>query len=341
MNMKRRNPWLAVFVVLCSSVACGGSKSSPPSPTSPGPTVIPPPPSALSVSSLSWRERSVTLAWSASAGATAYIVEVGSAPGAADVQTTNASGPGATISGLRLGRTFARVKARNDAGTSAASNEVPLFVADFQDFVEALFLGSGAAVGVGAPNNHCPLPGGGRLSGFNRGSVRARIWTGLGARGYRTTIERTLNQATDASIGAVTFAIESTDDRSPAADTNQVSFGFIENDATCPLACTRGMWISPGIFRWAATWYTQAIIDRGDPAPFAHEVAHATLGMCHVDSDSIGGDTNSIMATRATGTIGLPSELTRFDIEATKAVYGAGLNAGAAKDDFRRAGLVK
>lgn len=328
--------------LLTFAIGCGGGGKSQ-NPTAPTPAAIPAPPSGLTIGTVTLRERTVPLTWAPSPGATAYVIEVGSASGASDVAviTTSDANASNTLSGVRVGRSYARVKASNAVGVSGPSGEVNFFVADFQDYIEAIFLDSGPVRAIRGSGDACILPGGGRLIGFPRGStVRARIWTAISG-GNRAAIEDTLGQVSDATGGAINTAVESTDESNPSPRDNEIVFGSIENDPRCPLGCARPSYISPGVLRWVRALFTRAIIDSGNTAPFAHETAHAALGMCHVNSDGIGGDQNSIMATRPGGTRGLPSRLTPWDVEVTKAVYNAGLNPGTTRDAFSRAGLVK
>ncbi|MGE3191576.1 MAG: S8 family serine peptidase, partial [Vicinamibacterales bacterium] len=79
--------------------------------------------------------RSVTLAWNistASPAPTKYIVEVGSAPGASDLvqYDTGSTARAITATGVGLGTYYARVRAANAGGTSAASPEVAFTIAD-------------------------------------------------------------------------------------------------------------------------------------------------------------------------------------------------------------------
>jgi len=72
----------------------------------------------------------VTFAWNASAGATTYIIEAGSAPGAANLANADlgSSATSATFSGVPNGTYFVRLRAQNACGTSGVSNEVVLIL---------------------------------------------------------------------------------------------------------------------------------------------------------------------------------------------------------------------
>jgi Tol biopolymer transport system component len=73
---------------------------------------------------------SVTLTWSASAGATTYLIDVGSVPGQLDILTTDLGSPATTLTATNVGvRTyFVRLRAANSCGTSGPSNEVTVVV---------------------------------------------------------------------------------------------------------------------------------------------------------------------------------------------------------------------
>jgi hypothetical protein len=82
----------------------------------------------------------VGLAWNASAGAKSYVLEVGSASGAANLGTTPVNGTTTAATNVANGTYFVRVKATNRCGTSGPSNEVI------------------AVVGVAAPTPIAPAP---------------------------------------------------------------------------------------------------------------------------------------------------------------------------------------
>jgi hypothetical protein len=102
----------------------------------------------------------VTLTWSppAAAAVTAYIVEAGSAPGAADLANFSTNNPATSFTafGVGPGTYFARVRAANLAAVSPPSNEVPVVV------------GSTCAAAPGAP---------GSLATAVSGSTVTLTWT--------------------------------------------------------------------------------------------------------------------------------------------------------------------
>jgi hypothetical protein len=64
------------------------------------------------------------LVWAAAAGAADYVIEVGSAPGLANLLVQSV-GAGTTLSTFAPpGRYYARMRARNACGSGEASNEI-------------------------------------------------------------------------------------------------------------------------------------------------------------------------------------------------------------------------
>ena len=136
--MTRASVWL---VALAAAVAVGCSGSEGTSPTSPSGSsstgsspqspqsscTIPAPPTGLRVTSVAGT--TVSLAWSASSGATDYLVLVGSTPGNSDELSTNTSQTAYSYGGARVGVHYVRVQARNSCGTSGSSNQVDFSVA--------------------------------------------------------------------------------------------------------------------------------------------------------------------------------------------------------------------
>jgi hypothetical protein len=88
----------------------------------------PPPPSAFTLTFNSGG--TVSFSWAASATATSYIIEAGSAPGAANLANANlgSSATSATFNGVGRGTYFVRLRAMNACGISGVSNEIQLVV---------------------------------------------------------------------------------------------------------------------------------------------------------------------------------------------------------------------
>jgi hypothetical protein len=84
---------------------------------------VPATPSALAAT---WANGAVTLSWRASSGATSYALEVGSAPGAADLGVFNVGNVTAYSAAVPVGTYYVRVRGLNAGGSSAPSNEVVL-----------------------------------------------------------------------------------------------------------------------------------------------------------------------------------------------------------------------
>jgi predicted phage tail protein len=81
-------------------------------------------PAAPTNLSASARGRSIALTWRApSSGASEYRIEVGTASGRSDVRVVTTTATSFTIGDLSAGKYYIRVRARNAAGTSGASNE--------------------------------------------------------------------------------------------------------------------------------------------------------------------------------------------------------------------------
>ena len=71
----------------------------------------------------------VALSWTAAAGATSYVVEAGTAPGAANLASFDTGSPATSFSATAPNGTYyIRVRARTSCGTSGPSNEVVIVV---------------------------------------------------------------------------------------------------------------------------------------------------------------------------------------------------------------------
>jgi hypothetical protein len=71
----------------------------------------------------------VSVSWGAVSGASSYIVEAGSHPGAADLATIDTGTPASTLSATApSGTYFVRIRGRNACGTGTPSNEITVTV---------------------------------------------------------------------------------------------------------------------------------------------------------------------------------------------------------------------
>jgi hypothetical protein len=157
-----RSPLMGV-VALFLLVSCGSDSkrpTTPSAPTTPSPTVRPTfPPAGFSVASLQtacgiglcWAEevkfafaRQVVLSWSGVSGATSYLIEVGSMASLNDLLVAEVTDTTYSWSAAPVGSSLsARVRAKNAAGSGPVSAPLILTTLSFQDYVEALFLGTG------------------------------------------------------------------------------------------------------------------------------------------------------------------------------------------------------
>lgn len=336
------------FVGLALVAACnskGGTTTAPAAPTPA--TAVPAAPAGLTVGALVMKDRTAAISWGASGGATEYIAEVGSTPGGSDVGVQSAGAATSfTLRDLRAGRSYVRLKARNNSGTSAASPEVTFVLPDLADYVEALFLGSGPLIPESNdPNLSCPRRG--MWSAFPRGTtIRNRVSAQIPAHGL-AAIRATLDQVSAATAGVLAMTLDVVPEDAPAAGDNQVvhvalrSAGELTAICGSPTVACIGYQSRPftgGVIRWSAGYYDVTNIQ--GTVPYAHELGHGLFGMCHINQDGIGGSQQSMMSA---GPIAgsHPSQLSPFDIEAAQAVYGSSVAIGASRSGFVAAGLLR
>ena len=330
---------IGAALLICGGCGGGSSNSSPTSPGNPQPGGRP---TNLTASVVSYVEQSVRFGWTRPDQSSTYVIEIGNAPGATSrTVDTQDNGDFEIVPNLAGGENFARVRARSASGLGEPSNEVRFFVVDIRDFVEALLLGTGpykSQIDSGCGFGTC-----GVVNGFARGvTVRGRAWSGF-AGANLDAIRNVNSQLPSATDGAISASLDLTDDSRPTPAPNEITFGLIPASGGCGgfEACVN-VTGTGGVIRTASAIFSAAF--GADPlrtASFGHEVGHGVLGMKHVNSDSIGGDQASIMATRPGGTINLPSSLTPLDLEALSFVYRAGLGAGSTLGQMRSAGVIK
>ena len=301
------------------------------------------------------KDRTAAISWSASAGATEYVVEVGSAAGGTDrgIHTAGAV-TSFTLRDLPAGRSHVRIKARNSTGTSGASAEVAFVLPELADYIEAIFLGSGPL--LYGPSRGCENHG--RWSAFPRGTtVRNLVSPQIPAQ-YRDAIRVVLDQVAQATGGRLAATLEVAADAPRTVGVNEMAHVALQNTGEIQFACgsisgiacvtlnspiERGGPFSGGLIRWAVGYYVLPNIQ--STRPYAHEPGHGVLGMCHINADGIGGRQHSLMSAGDTPSLtaaeSQSERLTPFDIEALQAVYGSSVAIGARRPEFVAAGLLR
>ncbi len=283
----------------------------------------------------------VTLEWSAVAGATRYVVELGTTPGSIDAihqtATTSDNWPG-----LPVGKYYLRVKAANDVGSGPPSSDVSAVIIDrsLTNLIDGLLVGHGPF----DPGNiaDCPWEAGtNRWVGFPRGTnVRVRVSLNV-YREAREGIAAVVRQAATATAGNISATFEETTESDPVPQAGEVTVTPMADPSSrgClnPLSgCVAYTWRSPGVIDRSAI-YVRSGYEVGG---YAHEIGHALYGLCHVDGNRLGGPRNSLMSVGAGIFAGSNSPtLTAQDIAAIQAAYSTTLNPGADRDAFVRAGL--
>jgi len=283
--------------------------------------------------------------------AAGYLVEVGTATGGSDFASVQVpSSPSShTVGGLLVGRSyFARVRARNQAGTSAVSNEVRIESVDLRNVIDALYFGGGPLVPrdglrfcVSASGRWITYPAG--------ATVRVIISASTVSAAAQQAVQRAADQWIATTLGTNSVIVQLTGDPDPRPGHNEVTI------ATHPDPVSQGCSFDRGctILTIRASVLTAARSLIGPPnanntAAFPHDaVGHGALGMCHIDAGLIGGARNTLMGG-GPNVFSCPSPsdtciadaLTPLDAAAATAVYASGLPRGAERSLFLAAGLV-
>jgi fibronectin type III domain protein len=191
-NPTRPSPVTAANVVEWSALA--GGRNSTMSVVS---ADAPPPPSNLT-SMLNGS--TLTLAWTASSGATSYLVEAGTGAGLTNITSFNTGSAGTTITvpGVPAGTFYVRVRARNADGTSGPSNEVSFTVGggtctavpNAPTNLTSSLNGDVLTLTWNAPVGGCPVEsyiivagttdGGSNLADFDTGSTNTTFFANVG-----------------------------------------------------------------------------------------------------------------------------------------------------------------
>lgn len=276
-------------------------------------------------------ERPITFSWAPVAGAAWYQVEVGTNPGLADVFSASTRSLSLTTTFTSASVIYPRVIAYTGrAGGHASSARASLILLSFQDFVEALLLGTGPL--AESPQSGCPA-GPGRMAGWPTGTqVTVTMAASLNAE-QQKRLTVAVGQAADATAGAIGARTRGSSDPHPLPGLSEIVAHQIDPGAPFPCSasaqgCTVPQFVSPGRL-------SQAVISmRGSSNLLGHETGHALYGLCHLAASA--GFVSAMGGFDDAG-----KGLSEADIAALRAVYQAGLRGGSVRGDFVATGLIR
>jgi hypothetical protein len=216
-----------------------------------------------------------------------------------------------------------------------------------KDYIEALFIGSGPL----APSDGAIACMGetGRWASFPEGTdVQVVVGSTIDVSGTGEDTRKFLRDAIAdiayATDGYLDATYVQSDVPFPEPEDGQVvSWDHPDPRNTgCPFerGCTHSGWRAPFItLSWAQA------VQKEDLQPadaIVHDViGHGVMGLCHIDQASIGGNPVSLMSGGPGSFSGkIADKLSPDDLVATRAVYAAGLPAGARYEEFKAADLV-
>jgi hypothetical protein len=284
----------------------------------------------------------IAVMWNAVTNATGYIVEMGRSSGSSSLGVFKVSAPSFSTDALPPGRVFARVTAVNGSAASGVSGEVSDWFFNFQDYVEALFLGTGPL--SPADGNHgCSATG--WVRGFAPGIEVPVLVSTTVSSDKAAAIQHVIGQVSQATAGRVRARYVQTTDQNPVPAQDQATSTTHPRPSSQGCGsdggCTIHQFVTsarPGRFL-----SSRAVQPAGQtPEAYAHDaVGHGVLGLCHVDGNLIGGAHLSLMsAGRGVFSGDIAGGLTAYDLAAAQAVYSAGVESGDQRQDLIRAGLI-
>ena len=292
------------------------------------------------------------MSWTAVSSADSYVVEAGTSSGASDVASVQVAAQNPyTLGGLAVARRyFVRVRARNQAGTSGASNEVRIESVDLRNVIDALYFGSGPLV----PQDGFTacISGSGRWITYAAGvTVRLIVSSTNVSALAQQAVQKTANQWAASTVGTNSVILQLTGDPDPRPGANEITI------ATHPDPVSQGCGFDRGCtfltVQGSLLIAARSIIgpsNSNNPSSYSHDaVGHGALGMCHIDGTLIGGARNTLMgggpnvfscSSTSTSDTCIAETLTPLDLAAAGAVYASGLPRGASRSAFLSAGLV-
>lgn len=344
---------VGLIFAACGGGSGGGAPAVSASPPASAPALAPRPLSLVYEIRPGVGVSSAALSWSGFPEASDYVIEVGSASGAADVGQIVTSGAQVAhvLEGLPAGRTFfVRVRGRGASGLSLPSNEVRVLALDLRDVIEALYLGSGALTPRDGSSNCVARE---RWVAFPRGaSVRVRISATTVSEAAQRAVQQAVAQWV-AAVGAdVTAVVELTGDADPQPEENEITVATHPDPPSQGCTFERGctiVHVRGGLIFSARAILGPSIARANAVAAYPHDaVGHGGLGTCHIDGVLMGGARQSLMGggpdvfscTRPSDTC-IATNLTALDSEAARAVYQSGLARGADRAALARAGLIR
>jgi hypothetical protein len=283
------------------------------------------------------------VSWAAVAGATSYIVELGSSAGSKNLGVVEVATTSLSTDQLPWGRTYARVRAKNGGGTSNPSRDVSEWFFDFRDYIEAIFVGTGP-LAPSDGNHGCSATG--WVRGFPRGTDVPVLVSTTVSSAKVSAIKDTISQVSSATGGGLRSHYVQTTDPNPLPGQGEATSTTHEDASSVGCAtdhgCTIHVFVSnsqPGRFKSSRAVQPGA----QTPEAYAHDaVGHGVLGLCHVDGNRIGGASRSLMSAGPGVYSGdIAGRLTTYDLKASQALYGSGLDAGDTRQNLVSAGLIK
>ena len=210
-----------------------------------------------------------------------------------------------------------------------------------RDYIEALFLGTGVLTPTDGVRG-CPRSFG-TWQGFPAGTAVQVVVSSSVPVASANALATAVTTVSSASAGSLSATISQTTDANPMPSINQVSATLHSNPQSLGCGFPQGCTIFNFVPGTAFTQSARSILVTGQtPAAFVHDaVGHGVMGLCHVDGNLIGGPGLSLMSY-GPGIFSnqLPTQLSAYDLVATRAVFSSGLTVGATREDFLRMGLV-